>query len=141
MPILYTDFDAEERDIRERYHRVDAYEDGPNITIYTTSYPVISKTPCGVWIDTTYYMGSYSKRFINNSWRKRWACPTVEEALQSFIARKECQIRKLKYQLQSAEGYFRAAEKCVFDPDGYFRYKVRHYSIPFNFKESSSEDR
>ena len=137
MPILYSDFDVGE-DKREKYYRVDAYEDGPNITIYTASYPVISKTPCGVWIDTTYYMGSYSKRFINNSWRKRWACATVEEALLSFIARKECQIRKLKSQLQSAEDFFVAAENCVFDPDGYYRQKIQHI-VPFNFKESSSE--
>ena len=140
MTILHGDFYWNEKDERERYHRVDAYEDGPNIIIYTTSYPVISKTPCGVWIDNTYYMGSHSKRFINNSWKKRWACPTVEEALRSFKARKKCQILKLKSQLQSAEDFLVASESCVFDPDGYYRQKIQHI-VPINWKELTNEDR
>lgn len=57
---------------------------GPGyITVYLNKYNVIKTTPKGVWI-------SYAcdKKFILLSARKKFACATIEEARQSFIARK-----------------------------------------------------
>ena len=53
-------------------------------------YDVIRYTPCGAWIRR----GSIdTPRFINFRARKQFACGTVEEAKESFLARKKAQIR------------------------------------------------
>ncbi len=63
-----------------------------------TSFPVLKKTPCGVQIDV------YGcRRFVNLGSLKRYACPTKEEALQSFYVRKRRQIKILKANLVKAE--------------------------------------
>jgi deoxyribodipyrimidine photolyase-like uncharacterized protein len=60
---------------------------------------VAKETPKGCWIDV------YGKRkFILNDAVKRYACPTKELALQSFIARKRRQCAILRAQLENAEG-------------------------------------
>lgn len=49
-------------------------------------FKVLKETPKGVWIR---YHGDFSdKRFVLSTARKRFACPTKEEALESFLARK-----------------------------------------------------
>ena len=51
-------------------------------------------TPKGAWV---------CGRFVLLSATKRWACPTEEEALESFMARKRKQIRILSTRLQQAK--------------------------------------
>ena len=58
--------------------------------------PVLRETKCGVRLR--------DGKFILKQSRKRYACPTKEEALVSFKRRKEVQISYLKRQLASAEG-------------------------------------
>ena len=61
-------------------------------------FPVIKETNCGAWVDI------YGrKRFVNLQAKKKYACLTVEEALESYHARKKRQIRILKAQLAQAE--------------------------------------
>jgi len=62
-------------------------------------YPVKRETPCGVWIDLKYG----DEKFILNEARKKWACPTQEDALESFKARKYRQIKILAKQLSRAK--------------------------------------
>lgn len=62
------------------------------------SYPLIKTTPAGAWIDVY-----GSKKFVLLNARKRYACPTVEEALASYHARKQRQARILRHQLARAE--------------------------------------
>ena len=57
--------------------------------------PVLRETRCGVRLK--------DGRFVLKQSRKRYACPTKEEALASFKRRKEVQISILKAQLRSAE--------------------------------------
>lgn len=52
------------------------------------------RTPKGAWV-----VG----RFVLLTATKRWACPTEEEALESFIARKRKQIRILSTHLSRAQ--------------------------------------
>jgi hypothetical protein len=52
------------------------------VVLYT--YHVIKHTKKGVWIAHSYS----SKRFILTDARKKYACPTIEEAKKSFVARK-----------------------------------------------------
>lgn len=62
------------------------------------SFPVIKYTNCGVWIDV------YGrKRFVNLGARKKYACLTEQEALESYHARKKRQVRILKLRLAEAE--------------------------------------
>jgi hypothetical protein len=70
-------------------------------------FPVTKRTPKGVWLDYT--------RFVLNSSRKRYACPTIEEARESYIARKNAQIRILKAQLNRAESGLQIMEKMVLE--------------------------
>ena len=71
---------------------------GYTLSVNLYSYPIIRKTPKGVWID------DYGKeRFILLSAKKKFACQTKKEALESFIARKTQQIRILSNQLDQAK--------------------------------------
>ena len=64
----------------------------PELQVYW--YPVTKRTPCGAWIEG---------RFVNLQANKRFACNTIEEAVESFVARRQRQIRILKKKLQYAE--------------------------------------
>lgn len=64
-------------------------------------FPVLRETRCGVRLT--------DGKFILKQARKRFACPTKEEAMESFKRRKEVQISILKAQLRSAEWDFALA--------------------------------
>lgn len=50
-------------------------------------YEVVKQTQCGFWIDW-----AFSKKWVSNAGKKRYAYPTKELALKSFRFRKERQI-------------------------------------------------
>lgn len=78
-------------------------------------YRVHSHTPCGVWLDD----GCGQRwRFICNKWAKRFACPTVEEAIASFHARKKRQVALLNAQIRRAQAAVRYLDTCGFYIDG-----------------------
>jgi len=59
------------------------------VVVYLYSFPVVRRTPKGAWI-----CGVIGKeRFVRLDARKRFACPTIEEARKSFVARKKAQLR------------------------------------------------
>lgn len=59
---------------------------GVNIRLH--EYKVAKITPKGVQLD----LGWGDKRFVLRDARKRFACPTLEEAKVSFLARKKRQL-------------------------------------------------
>lgn len=61
---------------------------GGHMEVQLMTIPVLKATKCGAWIGWS----ESDKRFINNSWTKRWACPTIKEAQESYIARKKREI-------------------------------------------------
>lgn len=61
-------------------------------------YPVFKHTAKGVWLG----WASRDKFVLKNS-RKQYACPTIEEAKQSFIARKKRQASIYRARLRDAE--------------------------------------
>lgn len=67
-------------------------------------FPVMKETPCGVWIKIPWIdsMNGKGKKFILTNARKKYACPTIEDARESFMARKQRQIMILKGQLERA---------------------------------------
>lgn len=72
--------------------------------LYCQEFHVTSRTPRGVWIS------NYGvKRFVLSGAKKRFACPTKLEAIESFIARKRRQIPILTKQLRNAEEALKVA--------------------------------
>ena len=71
---------------------------GYKLKIELHTYRIIRETPKGVWIN------DYGKdRFVLLTAKKKFACRTKEEALESFIARKNRQIGILSAQLEKAK--------------------------------------
>lgn len=83
--------------------RVDEYG-GVAVRLY--EHRVLKTTPCGAWID---HFGA--RRFVKSDARKRFACPTKEEAMVSFIARKRRQAAILRGQLDGVEEALRKAKE------------------------------
>lgn len=67
------------------------------IEVELRMYKLIRRTPKGAWIAQVFAHvdgGTFtgSERFVLDGAKKRFACPTIEAAKQSFIARKQRQI-------------------------------------------------
>jgi hypothetical protein len=73
------------------------------IEIRVFRYPIVKVTRKGAWLD----VGLSKNRFVLRDGNKRFACPTRQEALQSFVARKLRQISILRAQLSGAEDALR----------------------------------
>lgn len=84
------------------YYRYDITKTELNATICLqackTEFSVTKITPKGAWID-----GLGGKRFILNRSASKYAWPTKELAWESFLKRKESQIKTLRKQLAAAE--------------------------------------
>ena len=78
----------------------DDYTCSVYVTIYLEEYNIIKETPKGMWVVSPY---GGRKHFVNLISRKKFACLSKEEALISFKARKERQIRVLESQLGHAK--------------------------------------
>lgn len=82
----------------------DEYGWNTYIRVHLNKYPIIKKTDKGIWLDN---FGS--KRFVLLAARKKFACLTIEEALASYKARKNRQIKILVTQLKHANEALRQA--------------------------------
>lgn len=79
---------------------LDEYErpvGGGRAFLHLHTFPVIRETPKGVWIELWPHG---PLRFVLRGARKRFACPTQEEALESLRARKTRQQQILAAQLR-----------------------------------------
>jgi len=98
----------------------DEYTDrstGSIIEVELREYEVLRRTPKGAWINaspfrsTTSVRGIADEKFVLLSARKRFAHPTKDEAMTSFIARKRAQIRIYEARVKRAkEALLRAEE-------------------------------
>ena len=92
-------------------YRYDSYYSSEySVTLYCKEYRIIKETPRGHWVE----IGFSSKRFVLKDARKRFACSTKEEALESFRARKRRQIGILRHQLRLAEAALKAEPEIRF---------------------------
>lgn len=71
----------------------------PRVRVCILKFEVDKLTPKGVWISR----GFMGRRFVLKSARKRYACPTLAEALESFVARKRKQINIYSRRISNAE--------------------------------------
>lgn len=91
-------------DKREKLYRYDYVLTGysedyyvePNVRLTYRKYTIIKKTKCGVWIED----GCNGKKFVNLTKRKKFACETLQEALEQFLHRKQRQQSILEEQLR-----------------------------------------
>jgi len=104
--------------IKEIWHRYEDYRtcsfdaDGDSMGgsrghVRHREFEVVKHTPKGVQL-TEYYGGDdcfsgYGQRFVLNESRKQYACPTIEKAKESFIARKNKQISIYQARINSAK--------------------------------------
>ena len=74
------------------------------VSLLCLQFEVVSVTPCGVWLRTGELNARRpGERWVRRDAHKRWACPTKEEALRSYRARKRRQIKILRAQLREAK--------------------------------------
>ena len=76
--------------------------------IHLREYRVVKHTPKGVWLEQ--HFGG--RRFVLSGSTKQFACPTVEAAKVSFIARKTRQARIYRSRMDDAEEAIRLVKKA-----------------------------
>lgn len=69
--------------------------------------PVIKRTHCGAWVGYS----EHDKKFINLNWNKRYALPTIDEARDSYRARKRREIALMEGRATLARRALEQAEK------------------------------
>ena len=80
----------------EKYYRYSDIQSSYPV-IRLEEFEVIKHTPRGVWIR----LWADKKKFILSDTHKKWACPTLEMAKESFIKRKEKQYKIYKAKTDS----------------------------------------
>jgi len=85
----------------------------PNPVLELTEYNLYKETPKGYWIGYGSQLSGKLRseaRWVSKTARKRFAYPSKQEALESFIKRTKKRIRILKYQLDSCRMLLNDAE-------------------------------
>lgn len=99
---------------RVAWWRVDSYRYDRGVRVYVERLTVERETACGVWLGALPPYG----RFVLRAARKRYACPTEVEAFESFVARKEKQIRILERQLEHARLALKEGQRLLREARG-----------------------
>lgn len=95
-----------------------------DLHVYHLSYYMIKETPCGYWIsdqvagkhvDEDMKNPYFWKKWVSKTAKKRYAYPTKEEALESFLARKYRQAALARNTVEYAEEAIRKAEQIIED--------------------------
>jgi hypothetical protein len=69
--------------------------------MYLERFRIVRTTPCGFWINIGY--AAERLKWVSNSAKKRFAYPSMDEALTSFRMRKRRQVAILRYRLADAQ--------------------------------------
>lgn len=90
-----------------RLYRVDytRYTDGPRP--FVESYMVVKETPCGYWIEL--HEGS---RWVSATGKKRYAYPSIAEAIEGWQARKGRQLSILRAKMAEINRALSVDPKC-----------------------------
>lgn len=98
-----------------------------NYEVVIDTHSVIKRTPKGVWVYLWGYLRpsarervlqvkpSHDIKFILETANKRWAWPTEEEALKSFLSRKRRELEILRSRVFDAEEYQNIAQEALKD--------------------------
>lgn len=72
------------------------------LVVHVRKLKVLRLTPKGAWLIGLQF-GEGNPRFVLREGKKRFACPTLEEATASYLKRKERHARILSAQLRTVE--------------------------------------
>lgn len=98
-------------DIVRYSNGVDQFDEplpGHTVGLSCNEYPIVRRTPKGVWIDR-----GCMQKFVLLTATKQWACETKELAAESFLRRKVKQIQILRAQIADAEEAMRLLAKQI----------------------------
>lgn len=89
----------------EKVYRYHDYVTNVGVHVGEYEYKVLKETPRGYWIQLypSRWENRVSRKWVNKYSKKRFAYPSKEEALASFLARKRRQIQILQSQLDRAK--------------------------------------
>ncbi len=79
------------------------------IKVEHREYEVLKETPKGVWLNI-----GFSKTFVRRDAKRQFASPTVEQALEKFLRRKERQLAILRARMRSVEVAISQADEIKF---------------------------
>lgn len=82
----------------------------PRVSVVLRKLKILKTTPTGFWVQVFFT----ERRFVKAKAHKRYACPTPEEALESFRARKNRQVSILLAQVARAREALFMAERGMF---------------------------
>lgn len=98
---------------------LDRWEDplpGYVLKLYLQKFEILKRTPKGAWIKLyEFSFDEKDKKFVLLTARKKFACKTKDEALESFKARKRRQIEILDRRLKKAKLALELAEERNFE--------------------------
>jgi hypothetical protein len=95
-----------------RYRYIDPHASDEAEPPWLTSYTVHRMTPKGCWIVLYGTEPSkYNQKFVLDGHGKRYAYPTKEEALESYIIRKERQVQRSAATHDRAKGLLALAKR------------------------------
>lgn len=100
------------------YRYVDMVMWGGDVKVLLEEYDQIKETPCGVWLRYSRWAFYSKQHWMKKGARKKFACPTKEEALESFVARKRRQLDILRYQTERAEEALARAKQMLSEATG-----------------------
>ena len=107
-----------EREPYYRYYDVrygsddELYGSSTRVSVELLEFEVDKHTPRGVWIVSRF---GGDRRWVGHDARKKYAHPTKELALKSFLARKKSQIKIYRTRLTHAEHAKASAELMLAD--------------------------
>ena len=82
-------------------YRFEDFHDTFGVRVHERHFEMIKETPCGYWIRLFHSFND--KKWVSKTAKKRFAYPSREDAITSFKARKERQIKILEAQLSIAK--------------------------------------
>jgi len=78
----------------------------PKVDVVLLSFNVVKTTPGGFWI-----MVGNTRKWVSNNCRKRFAYPTLEDAMQNYQKRTDKYRRILSYRIKVLERALKLAEE------------------------------
>lgn len=85
------------------------YNDHGDVVLQET-YRIVSRTPCGVWIELPHYYPP-RRKFVLTDARKRYAHETLEGAKTAFLARKARQLGILSARIDNIQDAVKAMQE------------------------------
>lgn len=102
----------------EYLYRYDTANYSTGITVSLHRYRIVKRTPKGFWISDYSFSFPQKDRWVSATGKKRYAYPTQDEALESFMYRKLRYMRILEGRLRNAKISFEAGAALLSQDEG-----------------------